>query len=111
MDETFSNKCWLENNRTSNLNLGQLCLTGGRCSGAPRDGFKYCGTAIPSAMLPEKTLLFYEHDNGGNTLQRLVVDVPDTAETVAVGGSMILGGPSADYGRGHLYFFQRTVLG
>ena len=73
--------------------------------------FRYCGEDVDASAMPDHTLLFFEHDNGGNNLNQVIVDVPDHATTVMTGGSMIFGGPSADYKNGALYLFIRTPYG
>ncbi len=89
----------------------KFCRVDRTCSDTPLVPFSYCGEPVDLTTMPDKTLLFYEHDNGGNNLNQVVIDVPDIATTVMEGGSMIFGGPSADYKNGALYLFIRTPFG
>ena len=75
---------------------------------------KHCGTEIPASKLPQRTLLFYEHDESNtNKLMRHVVDEPTKAANVVFSSgpsssNMVFGGPTVDYTRAHIYLFAKT---
>ncbi len=95
-------------NRVNECVAGSFCLSSRVCSATAAPVFSFCGNPVSPSTMPDDTLLFYEHDNGGNNLDRVVVDRPNRAETVMGGGHMILS-PSPDFVRGALYTFVRTT--
>ncbi len=70
----------------------------------------FCGEDI-THLLPERTALFFEHDEGGsNRLQRLSLH-NKTVDTVLKGGDMVFGGPAADYLNARIYLMVRSPDG